>query len=261
MITLKHTSRSEIAKVVEFVGRIPGTTVIVHSSLIPFGVIEGGVEYFWDVLWKAVGDNRTLVMPTFTFSFGVTRLWKYAGSRSETGALTEYFRRHFAKVRTIHPVHSVSVSGPDAQIYSGLSSKTSFGVGSAWERLCVDGGAWNVSIGIGFIGGATFCHYAEEKMKVPYREYLELPGTVLDKELKKIDAEFGIYARRSVNGRAAINYWRRAIHDLEQAGLLKNYIVSGCIPVTAMQIKPVTDYLLYRIGKDPFYLGGFTEEK
>ena len=199
-------------------------------------------------------------MPTFTFTYGKTREWDYKSSRSETGALTEYFRNNVSNVRTLHPIHSVCVNGPDQNIYKDFRSKSSFGSGSAWQKLCQDEDVWNVSLGIGLIGGATFCHVAEEQMLVPYREYLDLPGNVLDSHSVPVEFDFNFFARKTVDDKTASNYWNKLIRDLTSAKLLRSWNVGENIPMTLMHVKSTTEFISQKISEDPYYLGGYGKD-
>ena len=60
------------------------STIIIHSSLFKFGIIEGGVEFFFNMLKRVFDNSYTLIMPTFTFSYGLTRKWDCIHSKSET---------------------------------------------------------------------------------------------------------------------------------------------------------------------------------
>lgn len=257
MKNINTTSRKELSEIFKFIKDVPFATVTIHSSLIPFGIVEGGIVGFWDELQSAIGVDKTIIMPAFTFTYGKTRYWDSNLTRSETGALTEYFRKNIASVRTIHPIHSVCVSGSDEIRYKQRCSVTSFGVGSAWEQLCNDEDVWNISLGIGFIGGATFCHYPEEKLQVPYREYVELPGIILDENAKEVKTTFGFYGRKTVGEHTAINYWERVMEDLTSDGYLRTWDVGNNIPITLMHVKSTADYLGNKISQNPYYLGGF----
>ena len=67
---------------------------------------------------------------------------------------------------------------------------------SSWEWLCKNKNVRNISIGIGFVGGSTFCHYSEEKSKVFYRKYKEIDTLVYDSKNKLIDKKFSFFARK-----------------------------------------------------------------
>lgn len=168
--------------------------VIVHSSLVKFGLLEGGVAGLLDLLRDCLGPRATLVMPAFTLSFGRTRKWSSATSKSEAGAFTEFFRTRPGVGRSLHPFHSVCASGPEAERILSGHCATSFGPGSAFDRLH-DLDAINLSIGTEFVGGATFLHMGEERARVPYRATKPFPGEVIDAAGQTVERDFAMYAR------------------------------------------------------------------
>ena len=87
--------------------------ILIHSNLLIFDKFNFSIEDLWDVLHKTLGNNKTYLMPTFTFSFTKKKIWDYNNSKSETGALTEFFRKKIAKKRTVHPLHSLCVYVPN----------------------------------------------------------------------------------------------------------------------------------------------------
>ena len=98
-------------------------------------------------------------------------------TKSESGVLSEYVRKNKNIIRSLHPIHSVCIYGPKK--YDPLDkSLSSFGKNSCWEWLCNRDNVRNISIGIGFVGGATFCHYTEEKARVNYRYYKKIDTLV-----------------------------------------------------------------------------------
>ena len=88
------------------------STIIIHSSLFKFGIIDGGVNTIYNTLKNVFDETYTLLMPTYTFSFSKTREWSCINTKSETGSLTEYMRLLEPKNRSIHPFHSVCIEGP-----------------------------------------------------------------------------------------------------------------------------------------------------
>ena len=140
------------------------STIIIHSSLFRFGIIEGGINGLMSCLKEVFDGTYTIAVPTFTFKYAETRVWNYRDSKSETGILCEKIRTLNDSVRSIHPFHSIAAYGPNAEYLTNSICLSSFGSDSAFERL-LNLKAYNLSLGSEFIGGATFCHYAEELYK------------------------------------------------------------------------------------------------
>ena len=175
---IKGDSLYKLKKCLEDI-KIKEDIVLIHSSLIPFKIKPDEVEFFCDFLIKKIGKDKTIIMPTFTFSFGFNKTWNYNSSKSEAGILTEYFRKNFSECRTIHPIHSVCIYNNKYELKHECES--SFGQGSVWEWIS-NNDVCNLSLGIGLNGGATICHYPEESLGVDYRTYITLDGKIYDEK-------------------------------------------------------------------------------
>lgn len=225
--------------------------VIVHSSLFKFGLIEGGAAGAYTCIRDELGPDTTIVMPAFTFSFGSTRVWHAKDTKSECGALTEYFRTKVATTRSLHPFHSVCAIGPMAEeITSGLCL-SSFGKSSAFERL-YDMDALNLSVGTEFIGGATFLHTGEEQMKIPYRFMKPFPGDVRNMDDQPIDITFEMYCREIGDTYEYDNVWDGCWDDLNKQGLFKVTHLKGAM-LSLCNIKETLDAFKGFLKADPYY--------
>lgn len=229
------------------------STIIIHSSLFRFGIIDGGVSAIYDLLKSVFDETYTLVMPTYTFSFSNTRDWSCLNTKSETGALTEFMRKHLPENRSINPFHSVCVVGPQKEYLLNEFSDSSFGDNSIYEKL-YKLGAYNLSIGSEFIGGATFCHYAEEKLKVPYRFYKYFPGNITDQNNNKVNIDFKMYVRVIEKDFYYDNNWEVFWQDVLKKGLVNYFKFNKTAPIFLMNIKDSNDFLVENIQKDPYYV-------
>jgi aminoglycoside 3-N-acetyltransferase len=229
------------------------STIIIHSSLFKFGIIDGGVSTIYNTLKKVFDDTYTLLMPTYTFSFSNSREWNCITSKSETGVLTEYMRKLSPQNRSINPFHSVCIEGPQKEYLLKDFSDSSFGENSVYEKL-YKLGAFNLSLGSEFVGGATFCHYAEELLKVPYRFYKSFPGVVTDSFSNKIDIDFKMYVRIIENDFYYDNNWEIFWDDALKNGLVNYFKFNKTAPIFLMNIKDSHDFLVERILKDPYYV-------
>lgn len=229
------------------------STIIIHSSLFRFGIIDGGVSTIYNVLKNVFDETYTLLMPTYTFSFSKTREWSCINTKSETGSLTEYMRVLEPQNRSLNPFHSVCMEGPQKDYLLSNFSDSSFGENSVYEKL-YKLGAYNLSIGSEFIGGATFCHYAEEILKVPYRFYKSFPGIVKDYLNNKIDIDFKMYVRIIENNFYFDNNWEIFWEDALNNRLVNYFKFNKIAPIFVMNIKDSHDFLVDKIQKDPYYV-------
>ncbi len=226
-------------------------TYMVHSSMLRFGLFEGGLAGVVECLHEVLGPQATIAMPAFSFSYGDSRLWDYHKTKAETGALTEYFRRQPSSIRTIHPFHSISVTGPKAGEFAQCRGLSSFGVGSPFALL-YDMEAINLSIGIGLVGGATFLHHAEETAMVPYRFHKDFPGEIIDENGKMLTDTYKMFVRKVEDTFEYKNEWDHILGDFVQDGLVEQGSLNGA-SLLAFRIKPSHDRFIERLKKDPFY--------
>ena len=123
-----------------------GDTVLVHSSLKSMGYVEGGAETVIEALLMSVGDSGTIVMPTFTQKDFVNAYdtW-HIDKPSDTGYITEIFRKYPGSIRSDQATHSVTANGKQAKYITenhtaygrrfGVFGDTPFCVSSPWQKL------------------------------------------------------------------------------------------------------------------------------
>lgn len=232
--------------------RLPQNHVyIVHSSLLKFGLIEGGAAGVLACLKRELGPEATILMPAFTFSYGRSRVWDYHASKAETGALTEYFRKQPGTRRTLHPFHSLCVAGPRAEAFAACADLSSFGPASPFALL-YEMDAINLALGTEFEGGATFLHHTEEAAQVPYRFYKEFPGEVRGEHGEQLPGPYRMYVREITPTHEYDNRWQHVWDDFVSDGLVERAKVNGA-DLFAFRIKPTHNRLLQRLQADPFY--------
>lgn len=173
-----------------------GDVVLVHSSFAEFLGFRGKAPDVIRVLKQAVGPHGTLMMPTLSFSGSVVayareaKLFDPARSPSRVGLLTELFRRSEGVVRSLHPTHSVAVSGPDSSylVQDHHLAATPCGRGTPYFRLLEKRGKI-LLLGVG-ISPLTFFHCVEELIEgeMPFSPFTSevftmrcrVDGTVLE---------------------------------------------------------------------------------
>lgn len=94
----------------------PGDDVLIHASLKRIGTFAPGVETIIDALLTSVGTTGTVIMMTDTRSFAKTGRFD-VGQPSETGLLTEVFRREPGVQRSLVPMVSFAAQGARAEEY------------------------------------------------------------------------------------------------------------------------------------------------
>ena len=136
----------EILHSLKALGIAEGDTVLVHSSLKSFGRVENGADDVIDALLAAVGKNGTVVMPTFAMTDfpNAYKTW-HMDKPSDTGYITEVFRKRPEAKRSNQPTHSVAAIGVKAAhltethgnsgLRRGTYGDTPFAADSPWQKL------------------------------------------------------------------------------------------------------------------------------
>lgn len=163
----------DILKTLKKSGVKKGDIIFIHSDLSAFGKI-GEVrdrDEFMGLILKVfkdiVGEEGTIVMPTFTYSFCKNKIYDINFSPSSVGVLTEYFRKQKEVIRTAHPIFSVAIWGKEKRFFNSNLSKDSFDQDSIFGKLHKKN-AKIVFFGAPF-QSCTFIHYIEQSFSVPYR--------------------------------------------------------------------------------------------
>ncbi len=174
---------------------LPGMRLAVHSRLITFGRIEGGVAAIYQALRRRLGPEATLVVPTYTLDLGADQPFDPDHTPSQkTGALAEYVRSLPQARRTVCPLHSHAVLGPDSEALLAADPKCSMGPGSLFEVMH-DLGFHLLLLGCTFQEGATFVHHVEASVGVPYRRWLDLPRKLVGPNAEVGDLSCRYYGR------------------------------------------------------------------
>lgn len=130
-------SESDIRKAVRKVGVKSGMILVVHTSLSEFGYVRGGPATVVAALRSVLGPKGTLLMPTHSNSvLGVTP-YDPKLSKSNVGAVTEYFRLQPGVIRSAHPTHSVAGIGPAVkELFSGVKpDQAPLAIEGFWGKL------------------------------------------------------------------------------------------------------------------------------
>ena len=183
-------SRADLTGALERIGLGPGDTVFVHASLDTLGpaadcrTAQERSALVLDALRDVIGPAGTIVVPTYTFSFCRQEVFHVqetptaGGPWSLSAEFLEYVRGRPGAVRSRDPIHSVAALGPNARALVADVPPTCFGEGSVHDRLHRLG-AKLCMIGVG-LGEATFRHFVEERVGVPFRFHKLFTGQIRD---------------------------------------------------------------------------------
>jgi len=171
------TSKRQFMDHLETLGIESGMSIVVHSSMISFGIIEGGAQTALSCLLDRVGESGTLIAPAFTFGLREHDIFDPLTSEGTgTGELSELIRTTSSSVRGAQPIHSYAAIGRNAQVVKLGDPNISFGTNSIFSHFLAADTFW-LTLGCRFDRGATYIHQCEALLEVPYREWLDLPRT------------------------------------------------------------------------------------
>ncbi len=143
---------------------------MVHASLNAVGNFERRAEIVTDALLTLLGPGGTLAMPALSYETVTPESPHFSVSKTPScvGGLTEYFRRRSDTRRSIHPTHSVSARGFEADYLLGdhQLDHTPCGPHSPFHKL-LDLEGKILFLGCG-LGVNTSMHAIEELSLPPY---------------------------------------------------------------------------------------------
>ena len=176
-------------------GLLQDDVVFVHVNLDGLGAPEEGIvradlpRLLLQALREVVGEEGTILLPTYTFSFCRQEVFDRqdtataGGPWSPSADVLEWFRRLPGVIRSSDPIHSVAGQGPRARALLEDVAPTCFGTGSVFHRLLQAEGKICL-IGLP-LEEATFRHYTEGLVGVPFRFRKLFTGVVRDQGISR----------------------------------------------------------------------------
>lgn len=137
---------------------------------------------------------KTILIPTFTYSFTETGCFNRVETPSEVGRFSEESRRMFSSsFRSMNPVFSVVDTKKYYISRSDVRNDTAFGEKSLFNLLSVENHiVINFNLEQLF---STFFHYIEQRFGVDYRFMKYFSGTITDGDFSE-SIVFDYYVRR-----------------------------------------------------------------
>ncbi len=173
-----------------------GALLCVHTELFNFGTPLVSKDEFLGLLLNAfyelLGENGTLIMPTFTYSFCRYKDYDKLKTKSTMGILTEFFRKQSGVVRTNDPIFSFAIKGALKNEFLS-DTKSCFAKDCVYDKLYKNGGKI-VLLGTEKLG-YTFTHFIEEQIGVSYRYFKEFSGILTDEKGQKTRKSIKLFVR------------------------------------------------------------------
>ena len=127
---------------------------------------------FIDGLIEAVGEEGTILFPTYNWDFCSGKTFDYINTPCMTGSLgiTALQRKDF--IRTRHPIYSFAVYGRDKDYLLSMNNTDSFGLDSPFNYL-KEKNTVNYVIDVSLMHSFTFVHFAEEHSGAVKHRYIK----------------------------------------------------------------------------------------
>ena len=157
-----------------------GDSLLVHSAIQYLGRPVGGVAMYLEALQTVLGPHGNIAVPAFNFAFARGEVWVPLKTPSQgMGAFSEYVRQQPEARRSLHPMQSLAVIGPNAADLAERDTLSAFDRGSAFERLLeLD---FKLLLLGASIQAVAMIHYSEQRAGVPYRTWKDFQGQVNSK--------------------------------------------------------------------------------
>jgi len=176
---LATTTQSNLEDHLTKLGLKYGDDIIVHSALINFGVIDGGVKTVYQAIRNIIGQQATIVVPTYMLGAAPNETYDPDNSPSMAcGSFSEYVRKKRGSIRSLCPLHNHTAIGPKAELLRQINGEISLGRGSDFDILHKEN-FLTLLLGCPFKDGATFIMHLEAVALVPFRSWVSLSRKVI----------------------------------------------------------------------------------
>jgi len=200
------------------------------------------------VIEEHIGSNRTLLIPTYSFSFCSAKVFDLERTETDIGAIPNAAIGRLGYFRTSQPINSYSVRGPRTEEIMSLPCTTAWGEDGAlgWmekvnAKICILGVPWGEA--------CSLFHYAEEVCSVPYRYFKRFAGKLFRNGEYIRECHEVIYAR-SIKVPPKIDF-QSVYPQLSKAGVIQKS-THDFIPLESAKAKDIVKITCEILEADPY---------
>lgn len=246
----EEVTYGKIVSTMKRIGADQCDVLFIHSE-ISFGRLEKGIKRteIKQLLLDAIKELnvKTIIFPTFTFSFCNQQTYDRDHSSTAMGMLPEYVRKLPDAVRSDDPILSVAILG-EKEGFDKMIGKSSCGEGGIFHILHKS----NKKVKFMFFGTSplmcfTYLHYVEECVNVPYRYLRRFKGNVIEDGMEK-EKEIELYVR--YNGVTA-TLPAGFMQELVQRGIVRVENI-GDSEISVADEKTSYEYIYEMLKKNPY---------
>ncbi len=255
---MKSYSYQDILRALGELGIQKGDSVYLSTSLGVIGSPPEGIKstrdlckLFFDAIMETIGEDGTLYVPCFSYSFGKSSASSPAvfdpqNTKPEIGAFPEFIHSLPNKKASIDPMLSVCVVGKDYDLIE-LDKQCSYCEGGFLSKLAKSNiKLLNIGIGPNWM---PFIHYVDWLLRVDYR-YGKVFNGVLRYDNYNLNMPWLYHVRALIensNPDDSVGY------DALKEGIYKKAKL-GNIYIYSCIAKDYFDYVLERAKKEPWLL-------
>ena len=231
----------------------PEVPILLHSDLLKIGITARPSERtqickdYEDALMLSLKE-RPILIPTFNYDFCKNGVYNRLESPSQVGALSDYFRVHYALFRSLTPIFNFVILNQNKE-FSLKPSLNVFGQDSLFAELYKQNGLV-LFLGADFSTN-TFLHYIEECSKVGYRYIKSFSGIIQDNTK---DVPITVHYRVRPWAAPSLAYdFQKLQKDAEEGGILKEHQV-GQGKLLYYHARELFAFWSEKIAQDELYL-------
>ncbi len=179
-----------------------GDSVLIHSGISLFGKPDvepkkkSILDFYYNGIRKIIGDEGTIITPTFTGNTYVRKKMPYYidSSQSDLGAFSNYILNKNKAIRSMHPLASLCAIGKRASEICGGNHYDGYGLDSPWGILFkINSKIITLGYAI-YPSGMSAIHFLENLYGVPY-QYNKIFRSEVYLKKKKISGLFTMSVR------------------------------------------------------------------
>ena len=183
---------------------------------------------FFDSILDVIGEEGTLLIPTYSWDFCHQTAFDYKKTKSQVGVLGDQALRNPKFQRTRHPLYSFAVAGKDQQLLCDMNNVSSFGSDSPFAYLeRVHAKQVMMDVEYDQLWGFTYVHYVEEKVvdKIPYRFLKTFEAPYIDENGETTIRHYSMLVRNL--DMEVVNELPPMAEALVMKGILKSNLING----------------------------------
>lgn len=184
------------------------------------------IAFFVKSLQEKVGEEGTLLFPTFNWEFCKGKAFDYKRTPGKTGALGNKVLRIEGFKRSKHPIYSFAIWGNKQKELCEIDPPNSFGENTVFDFLH-DNYAKALIIGLPSLVGLTYLHQIEKKVGVPYRYDKEFTAIYIDEFGKSEEKTYSMYVRDLDMNPLHINGFEPLARWIEEENKSRRYEFNG----------------------------------